>query len=99
MSTDKLPGADGIEALSTAVPGVDVAPRLFMLAPAGTPQAVIDKLGEAVRTVMSAPDMTQAAGLQGAVPAYLPAAQLAAELEKESARWGKVITEQKISAQ
>ncbi len=99
MSNDKLPGAEDVLPLSSAVPGVDVAPRLFLVAPAGTPQAVVDKLGEAVRTVMSAPDMAQAAGLQGAVPAYLPAAALAASLSQESGRWGKVIRDQKIAAQ
>ena len=99
MSTDKLPGAEDIAALSTAVPGVDVAPRLFLAAPAGTPAAVVERLGEAVRTVMSAPDMTQAAGLQGAVPAFLPAAALATSLAQESARWGKVIRDQRIAAQ
>ena len=99
MSNDRLPGADGIEALSTAVPGVDVAPRLFLLAPAGTPSAIVERLGEAARTVMSAPDLPQAAALQGAVPDFMPSAALATALSQESARWGKLISEQKISAQ
>jgi len=99
MSNDKLPGAEDIAALSTAVPGVDVAPRLFLLAPAGTPPAIIERLGEAARTVMSAPDLPQAAALQGAVPDYMPAAALATAIAQESARWGKVISEQKITAQ
>ncbi|VTU27622.1 Argininosuccinate lyase [Variovorax sp. SRS16] len=99
MSNDKLPGAESVAALSTAVPGIDVAPRLFLLAPAGTPPAIVDRLGEAVRTVMTAPDMAQAAAVQGAVPDFLPAAALATSLAQESARWGKVIHEQHISAQ
>lgn len=99
MSNDKLAGAESIAALSTAVPGVDVAPRLFLLAPAGTPQAVIDRLGEAARSVMSAPDIAPTAALQGAVVDYMPAAALANALSQESERWGKVIREQKISAQ
>ncbi len=99
MSNDKLPGAEDILALSTAVPGVDVAPRLFLLAPAGTPPAIIERLGEAVRTVMSAPDLAQAAALQGAVPDFMPAPALATALAQESTRWGKVIGEQKIGPQ
>ncbi|VTU24466.1 Argininosuccinate lyase [Variovorax sp. PBS-H4] len=99
MSNDKLPGAEDVAALSTAVPGVDVAPRLFLLAPAGTPAAVVDKLGEAARTAMSAPDLPQAAALQGAVPDFMPSAQLATAMAQESARWGKLISEQKISSQ
>jgi tripartite-type tricarboxylate transporter receptor subunit TctC len=99
MSNDKLPGAEDVAALSTAVPGVDVAPRLFLLAPADTPAAVVDKLGEAARAVMSAPDLPQAAALQGAVPDFMPSAQLATAMAQESARWGKLISEQKISSQ
>ena len=99
MSNDKLPGAESVAALSTAVPGIDVAPRLFLLAPAGTPGAIVDKLGEAARSAMSAPDLPQAAALQGAVPDFMPSEQLAAAMAQESARWGKLISEQKISAQ
>lgn len=99
MSNDKLPGAEDVAALSTAVPGVDVAPRLFLLAPAGTPAAVVDKLGEAARAAMSAPDLAQAAALQGAVPDFMPSGQLATAMAQESARWGKLISEQKISSQ
>lgn len=99
MSNDKLPGAEDIAALSTAVPGVDVAPRLFLLAPAGTPNAIVERLGEAARSVMSAPDLHRAAALQGAVPDYMPSAALATALAQESARWGKLISEQKIATQ
>ncbi|OUM01393.1 Bug family tripartite tricarboxylate transporter substrate binding protein [Variovorax sp. JS1663] len=99
MSNDKLPGAEDVAALSTAVPGVDVAPRLFLLAPAGTPAPIVEKLGEAVRSAMSAPDLAPAAALQGAVTDFMPSAALAAAMAQESARWGKLISEQKISAQ
>lgn len=99
MSSDKLPGAEDVLPLTSVVPGVDVAPRLFLMAPAGTPAAVVERLGEAVRAVMGAPDMAHAAGLQGAVPDFMPAAALATSLAQESARWAKVIRDQKIAAQ
>lgn len=99
MSNDRLPGAEDIQPLSVAAPGVDVAPRLFISAPAGTPAAVIARLGEAARVVMNAPDIAQAAALQGAVVDFLPAAALGPALQDESQRWGRLITEQKISAQ
>jgi tripartite-type tricarboxylate transporter receptor subunit TctC len=99
LSNDKLPGAEDVAALSTAVPGVDVAPRLFLLAPAGTPAPIVEKLGEAVRTAMSAPDLAPAAALQGAVTDFMPSAALATAMAQESERWGKLISDQKISAQ
>ena len=99
MSNDKLPGAESVAALSTAVPGIDVAPPLFLLAPPGTPHAIVDKLGEAAPSPMGAPDLPQAAALQGAVPDFMPSAALATAMAQESARWGKLISEQKISTQ
>ena len=99
MSPVKLAGADDLQPLSTALPGFDVAPRLFLLAPAGLPQPIADRLGEAARTVMSAPDLTPAAAAQGAVPAFIAGPALGASLAEESARWAQVIRSQKISAE
>ena len=99
MSPVKLAGADDLQPLSTALPGFDVAPRLFLLAPAGLPQPIADRLGEAARTVMSAPDLAPAAAAQGAVPAFIAGPALGASLAEESARWAQVIRSQKISAE
>ncbi len=97
MSKDKLPGAENVLPLADALPGFDLAPRLFLLAPAGTPPAVVEKLSDAVRSVLASADLAQAAALQGAVPAYMAAGPFAADLTRESAAWGKIIRQQKIS--
>ena len=99
MSPVKLAGADDLQPLSTALPGFDAAPRLFLLAPAGLPQPVADRLGEAVRIVMSAPELSPAAAAQGAVPAFIAGSVLAGSLAEESSRWAQVIRSQKISAE
>jgi tripartite-type tricarboxylate transporter receptor subunit TctC len=99
MSPVRLVGADDLLPLATALPGFDAAPRLFLLAPAGLPQAVANRLGDAVRVVMAAPDLATSAAAQGAVPAYLPGPALGASLAEESARWAQVIKRQKISAE
>jgi tripartite-type tricarboxylate transporter receptor subunit TctC len=96
MNTGKLPGAENVPALADALPGFDVAPRLMLLAPAGTPASVVDRLNEAVRTVLASADLAQAAAQQGAVPAYLAPAQLAPVLQQESADWAKIIKAQKV---
>ncbi|SFB79477.1 Tripartite-type tricarboxylate transporter, receptor component TctC [Polaromonas sp. OV174] len=99
MSPVKLAGAEDIAPLADALPGFDAAPRLFLLTAAGTPAAVVERLSEASRSVMAAPDMVHAAALQGAVPAFIPAAQMATHMPRESAQWGKVVREQKITAE
>ena len=60
---------------------------------------MVERLSEAVRTVLSSAETVQSASAQGAVPAYLPAAALATDLVRESADWARVIREQKISAE
>ncbi|WP_439586341.1 Bug family tripartite tricarboxylate transporter substrate binding protein [Hydrogenophaga sp.] len=99
MNPVKLAGGEDIAPLSDALPGFSAVPRLYVLAPAGTPAAIVDRLSDTLRTVMEAPDIAQVAAQQGAVPAYMPAAPLAADIVRESAEWGKVIREQGITAQ
>ncbi len=98
MNPVKLAGGEDIAPLSDALPGFSAVPRLYVLAPAGTPAAIVDKLSDTLRQVMEAPDIAQVAAQQGAVPAYMPAGPLAADIVRESAEWGKVIREQKITA-
>lgn len=99
MNPVKLAGGEDIAPLSDALPGFSAVPRLYVLAPAGTPAAIVDRLSDALRTVMEAADIAQVAAQQGAVPAYMPAAPLAADIVRESGEWGKVIREQGITAQ
>jgi tripartite-type tricarboxylate transporter receptor subunit TctC len=99
MNPARLPGAEDIPSLSDVLPGFSAVPRLFLLLPAGTPAAIVERLSEAAGSVMSAPDMAQTSAQQGAVPAYLAAGATAADLARESAMWGQVIREQRISNQ
>lgn len=91
LSHGKVSGAEDVPPLAAALPGFDVAPRMYLLAPAGTPAAVIDRLGQAVRAVLAHPEMVQAASAQGVVAEYVPAGTLATNLGRESASWGKII--------
>ena len=99
MSGVSLPGAENVAALSDTLPGFSVAPRIMLLAPAGTPVAAVERLSEAVRVALSNPEVIKAANVLGAVPAFLSSADLATDLTRESAGWAKIIKDQKISAQ
>lgn len=99
MSTGKLPGAENVPALADALPGFDVAPRLFVLAPAGTPAPVIAKLDDALRKVLASPELGQAATKAGGIPAYLPPAELGRVMTQEAADWARLVKSQKITGQ
>jgi tripartite-type tricarboxylate transporter receptor subunit TctC len=99
LSKAKLPGAEGLATLAEVLPGFDVAPSVFVLAPAGTPAPVVERLGEAVRGVLASADLAQAAAQAGVIPAYLPAPALGAAMTRETAQWAEVIRQQKITAE
>lgn len=99
MSAERLPGAENVPVMADALPGFGVAPRLMLLAPAGTPAPIVDRLNQAVRTVLASADLMQAATLQGAIPAYMGPAQLGPEMQRESLEWARIIKAQKISAE
>ena len=97
MSTGRLPGAENVPALADALPGFNVAPRIFVVAPAGTPAPIVERLNEAIRTILASADLAQAAAQQGAVPAYLGPQALGAEMARESADWARIIKQQKVT--
>ncbi len=98
MNSAKLEGAESIAPLADALPGFDVAPRIFVLAPAGTPNEIVDRFSAAVKTVLDAPDAGTAAAAQGTLRAYATTAQLGKDMAEETVRWKRIITEQRIVA-
>jgi tripartite-type tricarboxylate transporter receptor subunit TctC len=68
-----------------------------LMAPAGTPAAVIERLGEATRRAVSAPEFVRRLGASGeiAAPSASPA-EYAGLLKVESERWGRIIKPMRI---
>lgn len=96
MNTATLEVAQGIPPLADALPGFDVAPAIFVLAPSGTPKDIVDKLSAAFQTVLAAPETRVTAAALGTLPAYTTPAQLGKDMADESVRWKRIITEQHI---
>ncbi|MGJ7502764.1 Bug family tripartite tricarboxylate transporter substrate binding protein [Variovorax sp. ZT5P49] len=99
MNTAKLEGVESVPPLADAVPGFDVAPRIFVLAPAGTPNEIVEKLSAAVKAVLDTPEAVAAAAAQGTLRAYVTPAQLGKDMAEETARWKRIIAEQHIVAE
>ena len=89
----------GVAVLADVLPGFDASTRIYIAAPAGTPPAIVAQLGRALKAVLDAPDLAPQAAKQGFVPAWIAGNELVADLQRESAQWGKVVTEQKITAE
>ncbi|MDR6885859.1 MULTISPECIES: Bug family tripartite tricarboxylate transporter substrate binding protein [Variovorax] len=99
MNTARLEGAESVPPLADALPGFDVAPRIFVLAPAGTPDEAVDKLSAAVKTVLATPETGAAAAAQGTLRAYATPTQLGKDMAEETRRWQRIIAEQNIVAE
>ena len=67
-----------------------------MVAPAGVPRAIVDKLAREVITALQTPDLVKAFAASGAVGVGSTPTEFAAFLKSETAKWGRVIKEANI---
>jgi tripartite-type tricarboxylate transporter receptor subunit TctC len=81
-----------------AVPGFNSISWIGLLAPAGTPKDVIEKISADVRAVLVADDVKQKLIELGAVPAGSTPAQFQALIDKDRKRYAAIVKEKNISA-
>lgn len=85
--------------MATAVPGYEFELWWGLLAPAGTPAAIVNQLNAAVNKVLAAPETKAAFLKEGAVAAPISPAQFAAVIASDIPRWQKIAKQQNISAE
>src|SRR5690242_20673281 len=73
------------------VPGYDTTIWLGIMAPKGTPQAIVDKLNAEIEKAVKRPEIVEAWAKQGATPMTMSPAEFGAYLEKDIAKWANVI--------
>jgi tripartite-type tricarboxylate transporter receptor subunit TctC len=73
------------------VKGYEATIWLGLLAPAGTPKPVLDKLHDATAKVMQEPEARKALATAGLTLSLSSESQFGALLKSESAKWGKVV--------
>ena len=75
------------------VPGFDVGGWYGMLAPAGTPKPIVDRLNAAVIKALQAPEVGDRFAADGSEPVGRTPENFAAHIKSETARWAKVVKE------
>ena len=75
----------------SGVTGYEATIWLGLMAPKGTPKAIVDKLNEAVSKIASQPDVKQQWAKQGAAPIVLNPSQFEKYLQDDIAKWAGVI--------
>ncbi|MGE8317441.1 MAG: Bug family tripartite tricarboxylate transporter substrate binding protein [Comamonas sp.] len=78
------------------VPGYEVSPWFAVFAPAGTPAAVVARLNQVLNGAMKQPDTLKKLEAVGAEPIGSTPQELAAHLNRELDRWGRLIKERNI---
>jgi tripartite-type tricarboxylate transporter receptor subunit TctC len=73
------------------VPGYEATIWLGVMAPAGTPKEIIDKLNAEIGKVVSRPDVTQAWAKQGAVPMLMSPSEFDRYLRADIEKWAEVV--------
>jgi tripartite-type tricarboxylate transporter receptor subunit TctC len=81
------------------LPGYEATIWLGIMAPAGTPQAVVDKLNAEINQVLKRPDVKDAWGKQGAEPMIMTPAEFDTYLRGDIDKWAKVIQTAGIKVQ
>jgi tripartite-type tricarboxylate transporter receptor subunit TctC len=92
-SASRSAGAPDVPAICETVPGYVVTTWYGLLAPAGTPAAVVAKINADVRAVLEQPVFRSKLVVQGADPAGGTPEEFAEFLRVETVKWGKVVRE------
>ena len=73
------------------LPGFEAGLNYGLLAPAGTPKAIIDKLNVVLRAGIDTPEVRARIAADGGDPMPSSPAEYAADIEKEDQKWGTLI--------
>ena len=72
-------------------PGFDASLWLAIMAPAGTPAPIVDRLQKEIHAVIASPDTADALNKAGAEPITSTPAELAAMVKNGVEKYGKVV--------
>lgn len=73
------------------IPGYEMLNWLGLFAPAGTPSAIVERLGTETVRALGTPQVSKALHARGAEPAPLAGSEFAAFVKSEIEKWGKVV--------
>lgn len=92
VGTERLPASPDIPTLTEAgLPGFEVKNWFALLAPAGTPKEIVELLNAQVQKAVASPDLVARLASQGVILEGGTSKQLAAMMQNDVAKWGKVV--------
>jgi tripartite-type tricarboxylate transporter receptor subunit TctC len=76
---------------AAGVPGYEATIWLGLMAPAGTPRPILEKLNAEVNRIINAPEVKETWAKQGAVPMGMSVDEFGKFLHEDIAKWGKLV--------
>ena len=97
-SAARLAELPDVPPIADAVPGFDESNWSIILAPAGTPSDIVDKLHQAFKEVMAMPEIEKQLANIGMLPIVTPSRdELKKFVSTEVTRWGKIVQQAGIA--
>jgi tripartite-type tricarboxylate transporter receptor subunit TctC len=97
-SAARLAEAPDIPPIADTVPGFDASNWSIVLAPAGTPKDIVNRLHGELKIVMASPDVQEQLAKIGMIPIVSPSPEeLQNFISTEVARWGKIVQQAGIA--
>jgi tripartite-type tricarboxylate transporter receptor subunit TctC len=97
------PGGTGavksLPIIGSTVPGFEFTTWYALYAPLGTPPAIIEKVGDAVRKTVIDPALKAKMEAQGVELTYASAQDLMQVMKRDTDKWAKVIRDAKIAVE
>jgi tripartite-type tricarboxylate transporter receptor subunit TctC len=79
--------------------GYDVSGWFGVLAPAGTPRPIVDRLSKEIKTLLSAAELQKQFINEGAEVDYMAPTEFGPFIEREITKWGRVVKEANIKVE
>jgi tripartite-type tricarboxylate transporter receptor subunit TctC len=95
-SGKRLPSMPDVPAIAETLPGYEAEAFQGVVAPAGVPRPIIDKLGEELADIVRSREIGERFEADGALPVGSTPRQFATFLKSETQKWAKVIREADI---
>jgi tripartite-type tricarboxylate transporter receptor subunit TctC len=91
LATTGKKGTDGLPAVADTVPNYEATIWLGLMAPKGTPDAIVQKLNAEIRRIVAQPDVKKAWAEQGAVPMSMSTAEFKDYLNQDIRKWSEIV--------
>jgi tripartite-type tricarboxylate transporter receptor subunit TctC len=98
-SKDKHPAFPELPPIAVAAPGYAMDIWVGVFAPAGAPQALVERLNRDINEIATSSELATILEPEGTIPKAMTPAAFAAAVKDELAQWKRIAAERKIVAE